>query len=380
MAQRPHRLTHRLVLGCALTLLGLIAHADDGCQTRASEACYQSMQMPDGAGRVHYYASRGPDAPNAPAATNAAAAPTHALVVLHGHPRDAGKTFNAALQAVHGGGASADTLVVAPLFQVATADATRCRTPGMPQAQSGDLLWTCSSWLAGGAARNSAPATTSFAVLDALVAHLAQQWPQLRVVTLAGFSAGAQMVQHYIGFARATEAGMPARRYVVASPGTWLYFDAVRPQPLRAGQPADWASCANASGPLGDCTLALAAPSAQCPTANRWKYGTDALPATWGRSAAQARAQYAAADISYLAGALDSSEGHGTAYRVLDRSCAASVQGPFRWQRARGYLQYDNEMLAPHAQRTLHTVPGCAHSVACVFPAEAARRALLGPR
>jgi hypothetical protein len=243
----------------------------------------------------------------------------------------------------------ADTLVVAPLFQVDAARAGRCSTAGVPAAQPGDLLWTCSSWVEGAAADNGAR-PGSFAALDALVVELARQWPSLRTITIAGFSAGAQMVQHSIGFAAAPPVGV-ALRYVIADPGSWLYFDAFRPEPVDA---------------------------ASCPAVNRWKYGTDALPAHFTRDASQARAQYAAAEIHYLEGELDSSDAKGTAFRVLDTSCAANAQGPFRLQRGQAYAAYDRTLLAPAKQRLLTVVPGCAHDVACVLPSPVARAALLG--
>ncbi|MDO9354509.1 MAG: hypothetical protein Q7T55_12490, partial [Solirubrobacteraceae bacterium] len=87
---------------------------------------------------------------------------------------------------------------------------------------------------------------------------------------------------------------------------------------------------------------------------------------------------YAAADIHYLEAALDSSEAAGTFYKILDKSCAANAQGPFRLQRGQDYAAYDRAMLAPTRKREVTVVPGCAHDVACVFPSPAARAALLG--
>ncbi|CAN5180084.1 hypothetical protein BH11PSE9_BH11PSE9_21800 [soil metagenome] len=294
---------------------------------------------------------------------------------MHGHPRDGNKTFDAALLAVERANAIDKTLVVAPVFQVAAADAGKCSTAGVPAALPGDLLWTCASWLQGGRASNG-NRPSSFAVLDALVAELTQLWPSIRVVTIAGFSAGAQMVQHAIGFAADAPAGV-ALRYVVADPGTWLYFDAVRPLPVRGGQAADWSSCQGGAGFIGDCTLKLRAPDGACARVNQWKYGTDSLPASLGRSAAEAKVRYAAADIRYLEAALDSGDAHGTAYKVLDKSCAANAQGPYRLQRGLGYALYDRSLLAPAKQREVTIVPGCAHDVSCVFPSPAARAALL---
>jgi hypothetical protein len=354
-------------------LLSVPAHAApdlSGCTAAAAPDCYRNFQPPGAEGTLNYYASLAPGA-------QGTAGPTRALVAMHGHPRDADKTFNAALLAVRNAGALDDTLVVAPLFQVAADKARKCSTAGVPSAQSGDLLWTCGSWLEGGRAENGAR-ITSFAAMDALVAELAQRWPSLRTVTIAGFSAGAQMVQHYIGFARKAP-GAVSVRYVVSDPGTWLYFDPVRPQPMRNGAPVDWQACGSGADTLRNCTVTLApADAAACPAVNRWKYGTDGLPAFLGRGAAQAREQYARADISYLEGELDSSEAKGTYYGILDKSCAAAAQGPYRMQRGLAYAQYDRTVLAPDKRREVVVVPGCAHDVACVFPSEAARGALFG--
>lgn len=313
------------------------------CTAGASTACYVSFEPTGANGRLNYYSSRVQGAP--PSSTG----PISALIALHGHSRDADKTFDAALLAARRADRLADTLIVAPLFQVDAARAAGCHTEGVPVAQPGDLLWTCGSWPAGERARNGSR-PNSFAVIDALVAELVRQWPSLRSVTIAGFSAGAQMVQHSIGFAAPAPPGVMLR-YVVADPGSWLYFDAFRPEPVDA---------------------------AACPDVNRWKYGTDDLPEHLGRGAAEARARYVAADIQYLEGALDADPAKGNAYRVLDRSCAALAQGPYRLQRGQAYVDYDRAVLAPPRPRSLTVVPGCGHDVACVFPAAAARTSLFG--
>ena len=314
------------------------------CEMTASSDCYFVLQTPGAGGALHYYASLR-------AAPTAVAGPTSALVAIHGHPRDADKTFDATLEAVRSANAIDRTLVVAPVFQVDADRAKKCRTPGVPVAVTGDALWTCGSWLEGGRANTG---LTSFAALDALVVELARRWPSLRTVTVAGFSAGAQMVQHYIGFANVSQVAPPgvAMRYVVSDPGTWLYFDAVRPEPPAAGS---------------------------CPEVNRWKYGTEALPEWLGRGAAAARQRYAEADIHYLEGELDTGDSPGTYYRILDKSCGATAQGKYRLQRGIAYAAYDRAVLAPHKQRQITVVPGCAHDVACVFPSPAARAALIGP-
>lgn len=265
-----------------------------------------------------------------------APAPAQAVIALHGYPRDARRTFDATQAAVPAG-----TLVLAPLFQVPANNAGHCKGEGEPAAAAGDLLWRCGSWLAGGPAEND-PAVSAFSAVDALIAQARQRWPSLQVVTVAGFSAGAQWVQHYAAFARPAPQGLRVR-FVVASPGTWLYADAWRPQ-AQAG----------------------------CPTQNHWKYGLEQLPGWLPANAAQARAQYDAADISYLAGALDTGNGPGTHAGVLDRSCPALAQGPWRLQRAQAFTA--------HVGKPLLVVPGCAHDVRCVFTSAQGRRALVpGP-
>jgi hypothetical protein len=335
-----------------LSLAALGASAQEDCKASASSACFFAFTPPGAPGEMHYYASRVPGA-----ARSSDPAPTTALIALHGHSRDANKTFDAALLASRRANVLDDTLVIAPLFQVAASAAGKCETAGVPAAQPGDLLWTCGSWAAGATSRVEGSGGVerirgpgSFSAMDALVAEISRRWPSLRVVTIAGFSAGAQMVQHYVGFAAEPPVGARVR-YVVADPGSWLYFDAARVPPV------DSSSCAEV---------------------NRWKYGTDELPETLGADAPRAREHYARADIAYLEGELDSNDARGTAYRVLDRSCAANAQGTFRLQRGLAYADYDRRLLAPAKRRQIVIVPGCAHDVACVFPSDAARSALFG--
>ncbi|TIC85400.1 hypothetical protein E5K04_05220 [Crenobacter intestini] len=292
-----------------------------------------------------------------------------ALVVVHGYPRDANRTLLAAARAAKQAGCAADTVVVAPLFQVETSVAKSCDFPGVPAAKKNDALWSCSSWIDGGQAKEGG--VTSFQALDALQQRLVERWPRLKSVTVAGFSAGGQFVQRYVGFAR-PPSGVRVR-YVVADPGSWLYFDAQRPTPVDNGQAIAWAQCQDLNCEFDWAPLS-AAELAACPQANRWKYGTEGLPAALGSDARQARARYAEAEVAYLEGALDTGEHHGAFFKILDRSCAANLQGSYRLQRGLAYAAYDKRFLA--SSHSLAIVPGCAHDVTCVFVSEPARPVL----
>jgi hypothetical protein len=266
------------------------------------------------------------------------------LIAVHGYPRDANRTFDAAAEAARKAGRAGDTLIVAPIFQVPAGEAAKCSFHGVPAAVAGDALWHCDSWADGGAALNGA--VTSFAAMDRLEAVLLARYPGVRRITVAGFSAGGQFVQHYVGFARPPAVTV---RYVVGDPSEFVYFDAWRPEPGAAA----------------------------CPGYDDWKFGTEKLPADLGRGAAAARAAYVAADVRYLEGGLDSGTGPGAAYRLLEKGCAAELQGDYRLQRGEAYAAYDAARLA-HGAHRLIVVPGCGHSVMCVFPAAVSLGVLFG--
>ena len=361
------------VLLVTVTVLGS-AHASSEeapatCSQRASAECFHAFDLPGGAGKLRYYASRTPT--QSPPTIDAA------LIILHGHPRDADRSFNAALKASKEADQLGHTLVVAPVFQVPAEDAPRCRSRNTPAAQPGDALWSCGGWLSGAQSVNAGPHIHSFAALDALIAELHRQWPQLKQVTLAGFSAGAQMLQRSVAFAAKPPNGVTLR-YVIADPGSWLYFDPQRPTPTLRAQAASWASCDPTAANAAECSYGFkqAVNANSCTGYNQWKYGTQALPAHLRTSAAKARERYRSAQITYLEGELDSSPASGTHYTTLDKSCAAMLQGPFRLQRGLAYLAYEESVLKPVTPRQLIIVPDCAHDVACVLPSAEARPAL----
>ena len=354
---------------CVWLALVPTAHASETSVTSEIAAPYQALllQTPGASGLLHVVASAPLDVGN-PAITTA-------VIAVHGHSRDVMRTFQATTAAA-GASQMAHTLVLAPVFQVAAARATRCHSPGLPAAQAGDLLWTCSSWQQGAAAQNTPGITpiTAFMAIDQLVAHVLQQFASVKTVTIAGFSAGGQLVQRYVGLATASVRPVH-RRYVVGSPSSWLYFDPERPLPTRDGHAADWSTCTTET-----CEFTLSKPAAAdsgtCPGYDQWKYGTGHWPTTHGRSATEARAAYVAADVTYLLGAQDTGSGKGTAYSVLDTTCSAQLQGPYRLQRGLAYAAYDKAKLAGGAHRLMPPAAGCGHDVRCVFTSDVGRAAL----
>ena len=193
----------KLLAALALTVMFM---AGGSASARTIEAAPLGQGL-----RLAYYVSAPPGASYA-----------HILIAVHGYPRDANRTFDAAVEAAAEAGHSADTLIVAPIFQVPAAEAGQCHFRGVPRARRGEALWHCDGWADGSRALNG-PAT-SFQAMDLLVALLLRRDPAARTVTIAGFSAGGQYVQHYIGFAHAPVQAITLR-YVVGGPSEFLYFD-----------------------------------------------------------------------------------------------------------------------------------------------------------
>jgi pimeloyl-ACP methyl ester carboxylesterase len=260
---------------------------------------------------------------------------TRAVIVIHGKLRNADVYFRTAQSARDAAHADPDaTLLIAPQF-LATLDTRLHDEPA-------DLLrWTGDAWMSGEAARAPLP-ISSYEVLDAIVARLAdrKRFPNLRHVVFAGHSGGAQVVQRYAvagrNIAALTNEGIDVR-YVVASPSTYAYFDAQRPDAQGIAAPFD---------------------AARCPDFNQWKYGMDNLPPyVDGRTPAQLEAAYAARRIDYLVGGADDDPQQS----ALDRSCAAEAQGPQRVARAEAYYRYIQSRHPNGLRQSFHIVPRVGH-------------------
>ncbi|HEX3637922.1 MAG TPA: alpha/beta hydrolase [Paraburkholderia sp.] len=261
---------------------------------------------------------------------------TRAVIVIHGKLRNADVYFRTAQNARDAAHAEADsTLLIAPQF-LATRDLRVHDEPA-------DLLrWRGNAWMGGEAAQAPLP-ISSYAVLDAIVTRLADRrlFPNLRHVVFAGHSGGGQVVQRYAAAARniavLTAEGIDVR-YLVASPSTYAYFDAQRP---------------NAQG--------LAAPfdAAQCADFNQWKYGMDNRPPYLDdRTPAQLEATYASRRIDYLVGGADDDPQQS----ALDKTCAAEAQGPQRVARAEAYYRYMQSRHPEGLKQSFHIVPGVGHN------------------
>jgi hypothetical protein len=235
-----------------------------------------------------------------------------------------------------GGAAAKGSVVITPQFLTAK-DVEAHRLP------TDTLRWRESGWQKG-APSDDAAAISSFAVVDEIFRRLSDStiFPHLKIVVLAGHSAGGQFVQRYaaIGHGESLFGNASVHvRYVVANPSSYLYFTDDRPD----GHGGFSSYSANA-----------------CRKANRWPYGLEggALPAyaTPNLSLTIIKDRYLKRDIVYLLGGADNDpQADG-----LDRSCSAELQGPTRLTRGLAYSDYIH-MLDPKTTQHVSTAPGVAH-------------------
>ncbi|WP_414449083.1 alpha/beta hydrolase [Burkholderia sp. 22PA0099] len=259
---------------------------------------------------------------------------TRAVIVIPGWPRrDLTSGEHAARLA---GPAARDAMLITPQFLTAKDIAAH----HLPDTM---LRWRESGWPH--ARLSTGPvAISSFEVVDEIFKRLANRalFPNLRLIVLAGHSAGGQYVQRYaaLGRGEADLGGEPiAIRYVVANPATYLYFTDVRPDRNGAFAPFD---------------------AKRCPTFERWNYGlrTGVPPYAGAPATAEAaQARYLQRDVVYLLGTADNSPDEDS----VGHSCEADAQGLTRFDRGRAYDAYIH-MLDPQTRQHVIEARGVAHS------------------
>ena len=267
------------------------------------------------------------------------------VIVVHGYNRNADDYARNMMVL----GPPADTLVVAPQF-LASEDIATHHLP------DSILRWDQEHWEDGNPALGPS-SLSAFDGFDAIMAKLTDRatFPNLMQIVLAGFSAGGQVVQRYAAVGKGEDA--ISLRYVIGSPGTYVYFGDERPLP--------------------DGTFGVFAGAVQCPDYNRWKFGfAGGLPPYVAASAAKGipalEHRYAARDIVYLAGGDDTDPNH----RLLNKTCAAEAQGPTRLARMLFFLADMKQRDGAALRQPMWVIPGVAHNEARVFGSPCGRAAL----
>ena len=276
-----------------------------------------------------------------------------ALVMVHGQGRNADDYFRTALAAAFLAGGLEDTLVVSPRF--ASNDGRSCRDT----LAEGEINYRCTqgSWRDGDVAIEP-PAVNSFDTADEILRRLARKdvFPNLKLIVVAGHSAGGQFAHRYAAASKVTDTlGVPIR-FVVANPSSYLYLGPERLPPS--------ATCSEKGGCSAE--FGTFEEGRNCTTYNRWLYGLEERRGySAGLSDEQLRKQLVKRDVVYLLGENDTIPQAG-----FDSSCPAMAQGASRLARGVTYWNYVRSRY--HAEHKLVTVPLCGHNARCMFTADPA--------
>ncbi|MCO4097914.1 MAG: alpha/beta hydrolase [Gemmatimonas sp.] len=268
---------------------------------------------------------------------------TQAVVVVHGTDRNADDYFATMMDAVRLANRVPSTIVLAPRF--ITAD---------DSPASDEPVWTSSGWRQGDLSSSTGPLPriSAYAVVDSIVAALGNRarFPRLTRVTIAGHSAGAQLVHRLAATSRtATLNTGIAVQFVAANPSTWLYLGPERANGRAFTVPASRTDCADYDD---------------------WHYGLQNRN-TYANapSMAAVRQNLTQRDVTVLLGTAD------TLTADLDVSCGANLQGARRYSRGLTLMDYMNTVYPGHAHK-LVTVTGVGHSNGGMFTSANGRRAL----
>ena len=209
----------------------------------------------------------------------------------------------------------------------------------------------------------STPQVSNFDLLDGMVLHIADRYPNVKAIVHAGHSAGGQLLSRY-SFGTPVYDVLRARgiyvRYVIGNPSSMLYFDRQRPDLVAGKGFVDYRSRIPV---LAD---------GECKEFNTYKYGLDGMvPYMTRRPVSAMLAAFRTRDVYLINGTADidpMADG-------LDRDCPGLLQGRFRLERGQRYYEYLGHFFGPeiYKNKFLVLVPGVAHAGGEMFRSAAGK-------
>ena len=201
-------------------------------------------------------------------------------------------------------------------------------------------------------------------MVDSLILRIAQVFPNLERVVVAGHSAGGQFCNRLAAGSRAEQA-LESRgqdillRYIVANPSSYLYFS-----------PERWTGTGSYQFAVPD-----GSQIAQCPGYDDYKFGLqDRNNYMSLLDENTLRAQYAGRQVIYLLGGNDTQWDY-----YLDTSCPADFEGQNRLERGNVYFAYLRQEFGGQITRRQRKViiPGIGHDHYGIFTSDCGVRFLL---
>lgn len=269
------------------------------------------------------------------------------VIVLHGRQRNAQTYLRTMERAANQSHERSRTLLIAPQFLDE-------RDIAAHHLADSILRWHEDAWI-NGSPSVGPQAVSSFTVLDHILKRLSDDklFPNLKEIVIAGHSGGAQMAQRYAVLGGKQEALLHKQgirlRYVIATPSSYAWFDAQRPQTVS---------------------------EKSCPGFNDWKYGLNKLPAYAARAEhGELEKDYVQRDVTYLLGLLDNDPNQSS----LDKTCAAEAQGANRLVRGHNYYDYLLKRHPSGLNQRVVDVPGVGHNGDGIFTAPLSEAVLFKP-
>lgn len=283
-----------------------------------------------------------------------------AVIVIHGTLRNADKYYERAAIAcgVHCLHPLQTTLLFAPKFKAAEDD------PG-----DDELYWSDQYDWKVGYKSGDGTSTSSFEVIDDLLASISKRFSKVTQIVIVGHSAGGQFVQRYAGFGKGPNdirSGIDVC-YVVANPSSYMYLTSARPFKTAY---ADYNLKDNCSTTYDDYKYGMADWSVR---RRRSKSVDSKFPyATLDTSDIQNN--LVKRDVVLLLGT-DDDKPRGPDNAHLDVACPANAQGNNRYQRGLKYYEYV-KMFDGKAHTSLSEVKGVGHKSGDMFQSSKGRKAI----
>ncbi len=277
------------------------------------------------------------------------------LVYVHGLYRNAVGYFGYAEDMVRSAGKKKETLIIAPQY----ADAEDLDYYNLDNSF---LYWKKAEWKDGHTSisegsRPQGVKMSSYEVLDSILAFIiaSNNFPNIKIVVIAGHSAGGQFVQRYSAITPMPDLLSNIHfRFIVMDPSSYMYPDNKRPA---GGQ--------NFAVP----------DTAGCPEYNHYPKGLEKLN-TYAKAigAGHILNNLFHRDINILLGENDTR----TDDPNLDVTCAGNLQGAFRLERGENYFKYIHSFPEYGNNQTFGIVPNTGHNGDNMINSREARKLIFG--
>lgn len=284
-----------------------------------------------------------------------------AVIIQHGNLRNADQYLCAAQNAISRVNDSS-TLILATQFLIHNDSCWNAKTDSLNKINihedttCGYPIWSNEGWKDGLKSVNK-PSIFSFDVYNIIINHLGDKsyFPNLRTITLFGFSAGAQTVLRYSMLPIVNIEKIPSLRFVISDPSTFLYLNKERPFPNKtvgfAVPDSSWLQSSWQHNAIdgSDWTPAW---SDDCSGFNKWRYGFDDLTGYFEKHLSPSSIKltdiikkFGNRDIHYLIGTHDNRNCRlhdfaGCNDNELVAVCKAMLQGENRLDRMLKWKNY----------------------------------------